>query len=162
MTYYFKYSSIWYHILLNSIWYHSCKSMKSYLWYHMSELWYHQFIVPNLWFHIHDFTHHWGATFQIMMRSRFPIGTCHKPTRQKQSHKSRQWETIQKKREKYFRFTGWGNPRVISPMGFSHKLWKFLEWCHPWDFPISFGNALSDVTHGISLASPLWFKTEIN
>ena len=30
-----------------------------------------------------------------MMRCLFPMGTCHKPTRQKQSQKSRQWETIQ-------------------------------------------------------------------
>ena len=40
-------------------------------------------------------THHWGAAFPIMMRSRFPISTYHKPTRQKQCHKSRRWETIQ-------------------------------------------------------------------
>ena len=38
--------------------------------------------------------HHLRAAIPITMRSRFPIGTCHKPTRQKQSHKSRQWETI--------------------------------------------------------------------
>ena len=39
-----------------------------------------------------------GATFPNMMRSWFPIGTYqwyHKPTCQKQSHKSRHWETIQ-------------------------------------------------------------------
>ena len=37
--------------------------------------------------------HHWGAAFPHMMRYRFQIGTCHKPTCQKQSHKSRQCET---------------------------------------------------------------------
>ena len=38
--------------------------------------------------------HHWGAAFLYMLRSRFPIGICHKPTCQKQStHKSRQCET---------------------------------------------------------------------
>ena len=41
--------------------------------------------------------HRWGAAFTNMMRSRFPlnfpIGTCHKPACQKQSHKSRQFET---------------------------------------------------------------------
>ena len=39
--------------------------------------------------------HHWGAAFPIVTRSQFPICTCHKPMCQKQSHKSRQWETIQ-------------------------------------------------------------------
>ena len=36
--------------------------------------------------------HHWEAAFPNMMRSQFPIGTCHTPTCQKprQSHKRRQ------------------------------------------------------------------------
>ena len=37
--------------------------------------------------------HHRRAALQNMMRSPFLIGTCHTPTCQKQSHKSRQCET---------------------------------------------------------------------
>ena len=38
---------------------------------------------------------HGGAAIPNLTRSQFLIGTCNKPTCQKQSHKSRQWETIQ-------------------------------------------------------------------
>ena len=55
--------------------------------------------------------HHLGAAFPTMMRSPFLSGTCHTPTCQKQSHKSRQCETVDgviKERSNHFKSSSSG------------------------------------------------------